>query len=513
MKHIKKLKLHTGSNFSPNYFLSKSNLLVFALLFAGIGGFAVLNSFAAVNGVLSLSPSTSNVALGSNFTVTINADSTTTPVNAVETDLTFPTDKLQFVSVDTTTSAYGVAAVATGDNTNGTVTIGRGASGGTTLTGVQQVAKVTFKALAPGSAVVSFANSSALVESATNTDIVGTKNNGTYSITDSAAPTVPTGLTVGTRTVNSVAFTWTASTDNVAVTGYRIFRNGTQINTSATTSFTDTGLTPNTNYSYTVAAFDASGNASAQSAALATSTLADTVAPSVPSGLTVGTRTVNSIAFTWTASTDNIAVTGYRIFRNGTQINTSTGTSYTDTGLAANTTYSYTVAAVDAVPNVSAQSAALAATTLADTTAPSVPTGLQVTNQIDTGVVLKWTASTDNIAVTGYRIFRNGVQVGTSTGTTFTDTTGITAGNIYNYSVAAVDAVPNISAQTATLAVTVYKTGDINRDNIVNVFDLSILLSNYNKTRTQASNPLSDINNDNIVDIFDLGILLTKYGL
>jgi hypothetical protein len=56
------------------------------------------------------------------------------------------------------------------------------------------------------------------------------------------------------------------------------------------------------------------------------------------------------------------------------------------------------------------------------------------------------------------------------------------------------------------------KTGDLNSDNVVNIFDLSILLSNYGKTKAQASNPACDLNNDNVVNIFDLSILLSNYG-
>ncbi len=181
---------------------------------------------------------------------------------------------------------------------------------------------------------------------------------------DTTAPSVPGGLTAGTRTVTTIAFTWTASTDNVAVTSYRVFRNGTLVNGSVSgTSYTDSGLTPNTSYSYTVAAVDAAGNTSAQSTALATSTLPDTTAPSVPTGLTSPNQTVNSVSLTWGASTDNVGVSSYRVFRNGTQVGTPSTTSFNDTGLTQNTSYSYTVAAVDAAGNVSAQSTAFVVST------------------------------------------------------------------------------------------------------------------------------------------------------
>lgn len=91
----------------------------------------------------------------------------------------------------------------------------------------------------------------------------------------------------------------------------------------------------------------------------------DTTAPSTPSNLAVTGVTSSSASLSWSASTDNVGVAGYRVYRNGTQVGTTTGTSYTDTGLSASTKYAYTVAAYDAAGNVSAQSAGASATTSA----------------------------------------------------------------------------------------------------------------------------------------------------
>lgn len=82
---------------------------------------------------------------------------------------------------------------------------------------------------------------------------------------DVTAPTVPTGLTVGGTTPSTVSLSWTASTDNVAVSAYQVFRDGAIVGTSPTTSFTDTGLAAGTDYTYTVRARDAAGNVSVAS--------------------------------------------------------------------------------------------------------------------------------------------------------------------------------------------------------------------------------------------------------
>jgi hypothetical protein len=109
----------------------------------------------------------------------------------------------------------------------------------------------------------------------------------------------------------------------------------------------------------------------------ATTTPADTQAPSVPTGTQPTTVTTSSIGLSWSPSTDNTAVTGYTIYRGGTPIATTTTTAYTDTAVAPNTTYTYALDAFDATGNHSGQSPGLQVSTpaAADTQAPSVPTG------------------------------------------------------------------------------------------------------------------------------------------
>jgi Glycosyl hydrolases family 16 len=92
---------------------------------------------------------------------------------------------------------------------------------------------------------------------------------------------------------------------------------------------------------------------------------ADTTPPSAPTNLSSPSHTDVSASLTWNASTDNVGVTGYQIFRNGSQVATSSTTSFTDAGLTASTTYSYVVKAVDAAGNVSAASNTIAVTTSA----------------------------------------------------------------------------------------------------------------------------------------------------
>ena len=185
-----------------------------------------------------------------------------------------------------------------------------------------------------------------------------------YHPADMTPPTVPTDVYAMAISSSSITISWNASTDNVAVTGYKVFRSGVQVGTTANLSYTDTGLTPDTSYSYTVEAFNAAGNVSAQSSPASATTLNDTTPPTVPTGVTATPIYPTVIHLQWTASTDNVGVTGYDIYRNGILIgSTSTKTKYTDTGLTPNTTYTYTITAFDAAGNMSARSTPVSATT------------------------------------------------------------------------------------------------------------------------------------------------------
>src|SRR6185436_16465808 len=116
-----------------------------------------------------------------------------------------------------------------------------------------------------------------------------------------------------------------------------------QPNTTST-SFTFSGLTCGTTYTLGVEAFDAAGNRSTRpKLSAATAACPDTTAPSAPTGLTKGATTATSITVSWNVATDNVGVTGYGYYRSGSSVGNGTGTSYTFTGLACNSTYTLAV--------------------------------------------------------------------------------------------------------------------------------------------------------------------------
>ncbi len=174
---------------------------------------------------------------------------------------------------------------------------------------------------------------------------------------DTQPPTTPASVQADAVSPASVQLSWTASTDNVGVTGYRIRRAGTDIGSATGTTYTDNALTPNTAYSYTVSAYDGAGNESAQSSPPAEATTpTDGQPPSVPTNVQAAGLSSESIRVSWSPSTDNGWVAGYRVYRAGALAGTSGTTSYLDTGLEPNTAYSYTVSAYDTGDNESAQS-------------------------------------------------------------------------------------------------------------------------------------------------------------
>src|SRR5205823_792007 len=174
---------------------------------------------------------------------------------------------------------------------------------------------------------------------------------------------------------SQINLSWAPSTDNVKVTRYIVRRDGVRVATPVSTSYADIGLSAATTYSYTVAARDAAGNISPYSTSVSVTTArAAALTAPPPSSVLAAAASSRRANLSWPASTDNVGVTGYIVRRDGAQVATPVSTSYADTGLSIGT-YSYTVAARDAAGNISPNSTSVSIT-IADTTPPSVPTGL-----------------------------------------------------------------------------------------------------------------------------------------
>ena len=169
-------------------------------------------------------------------------------------------------------------------------------------------------------------------------------------------------------------------------------------------------------FSFGITATDtASGYASQpRQFSIAVTGSADTTPPSIPVNISATAISSSQINVSWSASTDNIGVTGYRVFRNGSLAGTVATLAFPDSGLTASTTYSYTVAAVDAAGNVSNPSSAAMATTLPvlDTTPPSVSITAPLTNSTVSSTITVTATASDNVGVADVQFQLDGVNLG-----------------------------------------------------------------------------------------------------
>lgn len=179
----------------------------------------------------------------------------------------------------------------------------------------------------------------------------------------------PTGLRAVVVSANEVDLSWLRPSGNATVVGYVIYRNQRRLATvpGTTTVYQDTSVQDSTSYLYSVQALAARGDTSPQSApAKATIPAAsDTEPPSQPTGLQATANGTSEVDLAWAASADNVGVSEYIIYRDGTEVATVAGTytSYADTGLAYGSFYTYTVQAIDAAGNSSPQSSPAKAAT------------------------------------------------------------------------------------------------------------------------------------------------------
>ncbi|MCE6996238.1 PQQ-dependent sugar dehydrogenase [Saccharothrix sp. S26] len=213
--------------------------------------------------------------------------------------------------------------------------------------------------------------------------------------TDTTPPTAPANPRTSNLTCTGVTFSWSASTDDVGVAFYDVYHDG-QLMTSVPGTALSANLTvsPGATWGLYVNARDAAGNVS-QASPTVTITVpqcqADTTPPSTPTGVTA-TASGTSVMVRWSPATDNVGVTGYEVLRDGVQVGSTSGattTSFTDSGLAANTRYEYRVRARDAQANRSALSTAVAVTTGA-----SCATALCAVTRVTTETDLPWGLTT-----------------------------------------------------------------------------------------------------------------------
>lgn len=209
---------------------------------------------------------------------------------------------------------------------------------------------------------------------------------------DTTPPTAPAELRVDALACDSVSLSWSAATDDSGVTGYDIYHDGQLVTSVAGTARSVTvPAVGGATWGFYVNARDEAGNVSQASPTVSVTPpycQPDDEPPTTPTGLT-GTAAGTTVVLSWTAATDNVAVTAYVVLRDGTAIGTVTGsaanppaTSFTDSGLRPNTEYQYAVVARDAQANTSARSAPVTVSTGAACANPVCDT-TEVTTESD----------------------------------------------------------------------------------------------------------------------------------
>jgi len=305
---------------------------------------------------------------------------------------------------------------------------------------------------------------------------------GTEPVQDTVPPSAPDNLTASNITASSVDLNWLASTDNIGVAGYNIYRcQGTgcapvKIDTTSSNFYQDTGLPSATTYTYTVAAYDAGNNVSSPSPPVEVSTEDPSPNPTCTAQTPVlsvspGNQSANpgatlfytiSLTNNDTAACDasdfDLTISSLQSDWSGNlfparlnQSPGSTGTttvSITSAVTATAGSYDFQIAVADAHESAHAKTTTATfvvneTTPADDTQAPTTPTGLSA-SETRRQVSLTWNASSDNTSVAGYQVWRDGVVIADTTNNAYTDP-DLSDNLQHEYTVDAYDAAYNVS--------------------------------------------------------------------
>ena len=258
----------------------KQRLLLIVFLFCFLLG--ILFSSSALAQTISLSPQSIEVEQNSNFSLTLSINSVT-DLFGVPFDLNFDSSLVSFISANEGNfmSQDCATSLMVEEKTASKINIGYARlsadCGG--VSGSGDLMTLNFKSLnQAGVNNFSFSNNSlCLLDDGICKYVDGLWNTANATIIatqsgDTADPSIPTNLSTASISSYAINLSWSASTDNVGVAGYKIYRDGNQIGTSASISYTDNNLWPSTSYSYNIAAYDTADNTSDQTSTVSATT-------------------------------------------------------------------------------------------------------------------------------------------------------------------------------------------------------------------------------------------------
>ena len=238
---------------------------------------------------------------------------------------------------------------------------------------------------------------------------------------DLLPPVMPTGLRIGETDTDSISLSWNAVPQ---ADRYELRRDGSDVYSGSDTSFTDTGLSGNTEYIYHVRAINAAGTSDWSGAVKGQTDLA------LPSGLRVVDTTTDTMILLWNDVPD---ADSYELQRNGNEVYNGSRTSYTDTGLAGNTEFSYRVRAKNTAGTSSWSAEVKGRTDLAP---PAVPAGLRIAGTTTDTMSLLWN---DVPGADRYELQRDGNEVYSGYSASYTDT-GLGGNTEFSYRIRAKNA-------------------------------------------------------------------------
>ncbi|HET8559507.1 MAG TPA: Ig-like domain-containing protein [Marmoricola sp.] len=281
-------------------------------------------------------------------------------------------------------------------------------------------------------------------------------------VPDTTAPTATLTMPTEGATVSGTTTVAATASDNVAVTRTELLVDGTSIGTDTTAPYTfswDTTKVADGSHSLVLAAYDAAGNTGSSPPVTVTVRNADSTAPTAPTGVTATAVSAGEVRLGWSASSDNVGVTGYSVMRDGVLLDTTTATTYRDTTVKPDTSYTYRVLARDAAGNVSPSSETVTVRTPALPPPDTTPPGVDITSPTDlatvSGPVSVAVAAADDIGVTAVELSVDGVLLATDSTAPYSfswDSTGVVDGS-HDLMATAYDAAGNHTSTTITVTV------------------------------------------------------------
>ena len=283
-------------------------------------------------------------------------------------------------------------------------------------------------------------------------------NQGAVEKTDHRAPSAPARLVATGATPTTISIAWRRSHDNIGVTGYAVYARGLRVGVPTATSFVIRRLVCGKSYRFAIDAFDKAGNRSARRLVRAATApcgssapKSDTKAPTVPQRLHMTRLKPKTATFAWHPSKDDVLVSGYRLFRDGTLVAQTKRRQATLGIFGCGETHAIGVQAFDAAGHASTvqvltfHTARCAARTV-DQRSPTAPDGLAVVRSSTTSVSLTWRPSRDNVGLAGYGVYSRGKRVGKPAMPGFT-VGRLACGRSYRFAVDAIDTAQNHSAR------------------------------------------------------------------